>query len=61
MLRKCEVADSSDDEPLAAVAAKVSPPPETKKKKRSKARRKEVSDLPKAEEFEPTPEDFHAE
>ena len=58
---KCEVADSSDDEPLGAVAAKASPPPETKKKKRSKARRKEVSDLPKEDEFEPVPEDFHAE
>tara|TARA_B100001996_G_scaffold8333_1_gene7052 strand:+ start:263 stop:1147 length:885 start_codon:yes stop_codon:yes gene_type:complete len=59
---KCEVADSSDDdEPLGAVAAKAAPEPETKKKKRSKARRKEVSDLPRADEFEPTPEDFHAE
>lgn len=59
---KCEVADSSDDdEPLGAVAAKATPEPETKKKKRSKARRKEVSDLPKADEFEPVPEDFHAE
>ena len=60
---KCEVADSSDDdEPLSVVAAKAAPEPETKKKKRSKARRKEeVSDLPTAEQFEPKPEDFHAE
>ncbi len=56
-----ETADSSEDEPLAAVAAKAKAvSSDTKKKRRSKARRKDVADLP-SEEFEPAAEDFHAE
>jgi len=56
-----ETADSSEDEPLSAVAAKAKAvSSDTKKKRRSKARRKDVADLP-SEEFEPAAEDFHAE
>lgn len=56
-----ESADSSEDEPLEAVAAKAKAvSSDTKKKRRSKARRKDVGDLP-SEEFEPAAEDFHAE
>ena len=56
-----ESADSSGDEPLEAVAAKAKAvSSDTKKKRRSKARRKDVADLP-SEEFEPAAEDFHAE
>ncbi len=56
-----ETADSSEDEPLAAVAAKAKAvSSDTKKKRRSKARRKDVADLP-SEEFEPAAEDFHTE
>ena len=52
--------DSSEDEPLAAVVTKAKTASESKKKRRSKARRKDVADLP-SEEFEPAAEDFHAE
>lgn len=55
-----ETADSSEDEPLAAVVTKAKTASEPKKKRRSKARRKDVADLP-SEEFEPAAEDFHAE
>jgi len=55
-----ETADSSEDEPLAAVVTKAKTASEPKKKRRSKARRKDVADLPSVE-FEPAAEDFHAE